>query len=100
LSSIHRIYQEIQQDGLQIVLINVRESSSTVREAVKKRGYSLPVLLDSKAATARTYGVWGTPGVYLIDSKGFVIAGGLGPHQWDSPVGLRVLKSFTNEVKQ
>jgi len=29
-----------------------------------------------------------------------VIAGGLGPHNWDSPAGLRVLKSFTNEVKQ
>ena len=82
------------------MLINVRESSSTVTEAVKKRGYSFPVLLDSTAATARTYGVWGTPGVYLIDSKGYVIAGGLGPHNWDSPVGLRVLKSFTNEVKQ
>ncbi len=82
------------------MLINVRESSSTVMEAVKERGYSLPVLLDINAATARTYGVWGTPGVYLIDSKGYVIAGGLGPHNWDTPVGLRVLKSFTNEVKQ
>ncbi len=82
------------------MLINVRESSATVTEAVKERGYSLPVLLDSNAATARTYGVWGTPGVYLIDSKGYVIAGGLGPHNWDSPVGLRVLKSFSNKVKQ
>jgi peroxiredoxin len=100
LLSIHRILKEIQQNGLQILLINVRESSATVTEAVKERGYSLPVLLDSDAATARTYGVWGTPGVYLIDAKGYVIAGGLGPHNWDSPLGLRVLKSFTNEVKR
>ena len=76
----------------------MRESPATVRAEVKKRGYSLPILLDSNAAMAKTYGVWGTPGVYLIDSSGNVIAGGLGPHDWDSPEGLRVLESFANKV--
>lgn len=82
------------------MLINVREPMATVKKAVKARGYFLPIVLDSNAATARTYGVWGTPGVYLIDSTGNVIAGGLGPHDWKSPEGQRVLKSFANEVKR
>ncbi len=38
--------------------------------------------------------MWATPAVYLIDSNGYVIAGGIGPHNWDSPAGIRVLKSL------
>ncbi|NIO08493.1 MAG: redoxin domain-containing protein [Deltaproteobacteria bacterium] len=98
--SIHKIVNREKLSRLQVLLINVRESKATIQKAVKERGYFLPVLLDSKAATARAYGVWGTPGVYLINSAGNVVAGALGPRDWDTPEGLRVMRSFANNTKK
>ncbi len=94
MPSLHRVYEKVKKSGLEILLINIREPLFTVKAAVKQRGYSIPVLLDRHGATTQDYGVWATPAVYLIDSNGYVIAGGMGPHNWDSPAGIRVLKSL------
>ena len=97
MPSLQKIYPEIRQNGLVILLINVKEHPSKVRNAVEQRAYALPVLLDIQGAAAQAYGVWGTPAVYLIDSRGRVVAGGMGPHHWDSAEGVRVLKSLGSQ---
>ena len=90
----HQVYEKVRGSGIEFLLVNIMESAATVKHAVRQRGYTLPVLLDPTGSAARSYKVWGTPGVYLIDTKGRVVAVGLGTRPWDSPEGLRVLKAL------
>jgi len=94
LPSLHRVYEKVKESGLQILLIDIREPRSTVQRVVKERGYTLPVLLDRNAAVSKTYAVWATPTVYLIDPQGYLIAQAVGPRNWDSAAGVRILNSL------
>jgi len=94
LPSIHRLHGKLKGTGLRILLIDIQEAPSTVAATAKQRGYTLPVLLDQHGAVTQAYGVRGTPTVTLIDSSGFVRGVAVGPRDWDSPAGLRVLQSL------
>lgn len=80
-----------------VLLIDIQEPASIVEAAVKERGYTLPVLLDSDGTVTQVYGVHATPTVYLVDFDGFVKAQAVGPRDWDSPTGLRILKSLNKQ---
>ena len=79
------------------MLVDIQEPRSTVERAVKERGYTLPVLLDSDGAVTQTYGVHATPTVYLRDSNHSVKAQAVGPRDWDSAIGLKILKSLNKK---
>ena len=61
MPSIHTVYGKMKQTGLTVLLIDIKESRSTVEAAVKERGYTLPVLLDSDGAVTQAYGAIATP---------------------------------------
>jgi len=91
---LHRVYDKVKETGLEVLLIDIQEKPSTVQRVVRERGYHLPVLLDRDGAVTKKYGAWGTPTVYLINPDGHLIAQAVGPRNWDSGVGIRVLKSL------
>ena len=69
--------------GLEVLLIDFRESPDHVRKVVKDRGYVAPVLLDESGdVTGRVYGVWGPPTIYLVDRAGRLVGRGVGPRNW------------------
>jgi len=96
LPSIHVLHEKVKDKGIAFLLVNLMESAETVKEVVDDRGYTLPVLLDTRGETARKYKVWGTPGVYLINAKGYVVAVGLGRRNWDSREGIAVIRSLAD----
>ena len=92
----HTLYEKVKDKGIEFLLVNIMESEETVKNVVRKRGYTLPVLMDTEGVVAKEYGVWGTPGVYLVNSKGYVVAFGAGRRDWDSPEGVAVVGSLTD----
>jgi peroxiredoxin len=96
LPSIHVLHEKVKDKGIEFVLVNIMESAGTVKEVVEDRGYKLPVLLDTRGEAARKYKVWGTPGVYLINSKGYVVAVGIGRRDWDNREGIAVVRSLAD----
>ena len=91
---LHNIHRKINRNGLIILLINLKEPPTKVRTVAQERHYKLPILLDTYGITAKAYGVWGTPTVYLVDRHRKVVARAIGPRPWNSPEGIRVLSSF------
>ncbi|MCH7570133.1 MAG: redoxin domain-containing protein, partial [Deltaproteobacteria bacterium] len=53
MPSLHNAYEKVKESGLQILLIDIRESHSAVQRVVKKRGYTLQVLLDRDGAVTK-----------------------------------------------
>jgi hypothetical protein len=95
LPSVNALYREFRGQGLEVLLIDFRESPDHVRGVVKERGYVAPVLLDESGdVTGRVYGVWGPPTVYLIDRAGRLIGRALGRRDWSTPAARALIHNL------
>jgi len=95
LPSVNRAYGEFKEQGLEVLLVDYRESPDTVRKVTRERGYTAPVLLDvSGDVTGKSYGVWGPPTVFFVDRKGRIVGRAVGPRGWDSPAAKTFLRAL------
>jgi hypothetical protein len=86
LPSVNRIYSELKNQGLEVLLVDIRESPDLVKRTVQERGYVAPVLLDRSGDVAgKDWGVWGTPTAYIIDRQGRLVGMLIGPRDWSKP---------------
>jgi hypothetical protein len=95
LPSVNRLYEELKGKGLEVRLVDFRESADLVRKTAQERGYTAPVLLDESGdVTGRLYGVWGPPTVYFIDRRGRLIGRAVGPRGWASPAARTFIEAL------
>jgi peroxiredoxin len=98
LPSVNQLYGAYRDKGLEVLLVNFRESPATVKRAAQERGYTAPVLLDESGdVTGRLYGVWGPPTVYLVDRKGQLVGRATGPRGWESPQARQFIEALLAE---
>ena len=92
---INRLSGELRERGLEVLLINFRESPDLVRRVVRERGYVARTLLDQSGdVTGRAYGVWGPPTVYLVDRQGRLVGRAVGPRPWNTPAARELLSAL------
>ena len=95
MPSVNRLYEELKGKGLEVRLVDFRESADLVRKTAQERGYTAPVLLDESGdVTGRVYGVWGPPTVYFIDRQGRLIGRAVGPRGWESPAARTFIEAL------
>lgn len=95
MPSVNKIYNEFKSQGLEVLLVDIREDPETVKRTVRERGYVTPILLDQSGDVAgRQYGVWGTPTVYLIDRRGQLVGRIVGPRSWDKPEARKFVQDL------
>jgi AhpC/TSA family len=95
LPSVNQITRELKGKGLELVMIDFRESPELVRRTVKERGYTGQVLLDDSGdLTGRVYGVFGTPTVYFVDRRGNLVGRVFGPRDWASAAGRKFIDAL------
>jgi hypothetical protein len=95
LPSVNALYRELRAQGLEVLLIDFRESREHVRRVVKERGYTAPVLLDESGdVTGRVYGVWGPPTIYLVDRSGRLVGRAVGRRNWSTPAARTFIREL------
>jgi len=95
LPPVQKLHRDLQGKGLEVLLIDFQEDPERVRQTVKERGYTAPVLLDESGdVTGKVYGVWGPPTVYLVDRRGRLVGRAAGPRPWGSPSGRRFIEAL------
>ena len=98
LPSVNRAYAEFREKGLEVLLVNFRETPEAVGKAVRDRGYTSPVVLDQSGdVTGRAYGVWGPPTFFLVNRKGRLVGRAVGPRGWDSPQARAFLRALVDQ---
>lgn len=98
MPSVNQLYRVLRSKGLEVLLVNFRESPAAVKRAVQERGYTAPVLLDESGdVTGRVYGVWGPPTAYLIDRRGQLVGRAAGPRGWDGPAARQLIEALLAE---
>jgi len=86
---------ELKGRGLELILIDFRESPDLVRRTVKERGYTARVLLDESGdTTGHAYGVFGPPTAYFVDRRGNLVGRVVGPRDWGSPAGRKFIEAL------
>ncbi len=72
------VFEEVYNDpewaghGLEILAIDVQESTSQVRQFMEVYTMSFPVFLDSRAMAARIYNIAAFPTTFFIDKDGII----------------------------
>ena len=95
MPSVNALAREFRDQGLEVLLIDFRESPDRVRRVVKERGYTARVLLDESGdVTGRVYGVWGPPTVYLVDRAGRLVGRAVGRRDWSRPAARTFMREL------
>ena len=95
MPSVNALHREFADQGLEVLLIDFRESPDRVRRVVKERGYTSPVLLDESGdVTGRMYGVWGPPTIYLVDRSGRLVGRAIGRRDWSTPAARTFIREL------
>jgi len=90
-------FSEGRKDQLIILLAAIDgEKERKIRRFIKKSNITLPVLLDPKAKTARSYGVNFIPVSFLISQEGLILGTVVGERNWASPKAWSAVKELFN----
>jgi len=93
LNSVYEEYKDTY--GLLVVGIAIGESQDEVQDFIDTYGVEYPVLLDSQAEVADSYGVYCFPYLFFINREGYALkiekyAGGL--------INQNALESYVQEI--
>ncbi len=88
-------FSEGRKDQLVILLAAIDgEKEKKVQRLIKEKKVTLPVLLDPKAKTARSYGVNFIPVSFLISQEGLIVGTVVGERDWVSPKAWSAVKEL------
>ncbi len=80
MPALQAAYDELRDQGLVVLAVNELDDLDRVREHIRERGHTFPVVLDHDNRVANMYGVVGLPVTVFIDETGRIreyVRGGL-----------------------
>lgn len=78
-------YQEFEDQGFEIMAVNVGEDWDTVAPFLENFSVTFPVLLDSKSEAIQRWKVLGLPTTFLVDAEGNITHRINGGRDWNDP---------------
>jgi thiol-disulfide isomerase/thioredoxin len=94
MPSMQRMYDELKDEGLEIIAVDIREDQKTVSKFMKDNNLTFPVLLDRKGQVSGIYGVRSIPTTYLINKDGNIIGRAIGAREWDTVAVTSVFREL------
>jgi thiol-disulfide isomerase/thioredoxin len=91
------LHRTLGPQDVAVVAVNVREQLPLIREYVEARRLTFVVVVDSRGAIQRSYGVIGLPTTFLIARDGRAVARAIGPRDWAGPQSLELLRTLLRE---
>jgi thiol-disulfide isomerase/thioredoxin len=84
LPTLETFYEFSDPSQIAVLTVNVRQQKSQVQQFVSSTSLSLPVVMDSSGAMAKSYGVKIYPTTLILDTKGRAIWRIQGDVDWSS----------------
>lgn len=69
---LQQIYEKWRDKGLKVLMINLSETTSTVRQFMQDNKYSFPVLLDTNGDVSSKYNITAIPTTFFIAGYGVI----------------------------
>ena len=86
MPSVQRAYDDFKGKNIRILAISIDAGGvKDVKPFLAEHRYTMPVALDTTMEVFAKYGLLGTPGTFIADRQGVLIARGFGPVDFDPP---------------
>lgn len=86
MPSVQRAHQDFRDKAVRVVTISIDAGGiKDVKPFLMEHGYTMPALIDSDMEVFTRYGLRGTPGTFIVDRQGKIVARGSGPVDFDHP---------------
>jgi len=72
MPELESFYFKKKADGLELLMVNLKESKETVASFLKDNNFAFHVLLDESGKASEDFQVFGLPSTYFIDRKGVI----------------------------
>ena len=83
MPSMEKLYQELKDEGFELLAVSVDESGAeVVTPFIKKHKLSFPVLLDTQGDINSLYQLTGIPESFIMDKDGIIVEEVIGPRDW------------------
>ncbi len=77
MPSVQRAYTDFKDKNIRILTISIDAGGANdVKPFLAEHNYTMPVLLDPKMEVFSKYGLFGTPGTFVADRQGMLVAKG------------------------
>ncbi|MEO3428268.1 TlpA disulfide reductase family protein [Pelagibius sp. CAU 1746] len=100
MPSLERLHQALAGEGFTVLAVSQdRGGAGVVAPFLARLDLQrLPVYLDPKGKLARAFALKGLPTSFVIDRQGRVVAGLVGPAEWDSPQSLAFMRHYLGQA--
>jgi peroxiredoxin len=100
MPSVQRVHNDWHDKGVVMLAISIDGGGpKTVQAFLEKKGYTMPIAVDSDMEVARQFGVRGVPMTYVISRQGTIVASGFGPVDFDRPEFKAYLQTLVEQPK-
>jgi len=99
MPSLERLHNALEDEGFTVLAVSQdRGGAGVVAPFLARLDLQhLPVYLDPKGKLARAFALKGLPTSFVIDRNGRVVAGLVGPAEWDSPEALDFMRHYLRQ---
>jgi peroxiredoxin len=100
--ALERLYQELRQEGFEILALSIDEpgARSEVDSFQREFGLSFPVLLDPGKEAYQAYQATGVPETFMVDPQGRMVERFVGPREWDDPRYARAIRRLLSAAPE
>ena len=84
IPSLQRLYRRLQDRGLEILAVDVGESTQTMETFLKDKPVEFPVLMDNDGEALRRWGIYAFPTTLVLDRQHRIRYAVFGAFDWDS----------------
>jgi len=96
MPSMETLYQRYKNNGFEMLAVNIRENTDTVRQFIQRNNYNFPIMLDLDGRVNANYGVISIPTTFIINKEGRMVGRVIGSIYWDTPQIFAVMDHLLN----
>jgi thiol-disulfide isomerase/thioredoxin len=94
MPSMETLYQELKDEGLEILAVDVQEGKKDVIDFITSYKLTFPAALDPTGNIAAIYGIEAFPTTYIIDRNGGIITRVVGAVDWNTPELINAFRTL------
>ncbi len=95
MPSMEKLYQELKDEGFEILAVSVDESGAKeVIPFMKKHKLTFLALTDTKGDIKSLYQTTGVPESFIIGKDGIIVEKVIGPRDWATPAAIRFFRNL------
>jgi len=97
MPEMEKLYRAYKDRGFTVLAVSLDFAGpEKVKKFAEQRNLTFPIVMDTDKAVAKEYGLVGPPLSYLIDKKGRIVGGVLGPTDWSDGDAFKIVEHFLN----